>query len=153
VFALQFTDVASALSNFTTAEPYLNVTFRLDHRGHIAAVNAAIVSDIIPAPVGDSDESESGGVAGALKGLFGSKKDKDAEGQGEATVEGEEEVGDGESDKKDKGKGGKESAKKDKKEKGKKKEVKREKMVVRFKETYLGQRPMNGEEKRSTAAR
>lgn len=149
VFALQFTDVASALANFSTPSPYLNVTFRLDHRGHIAAVNAAIVSDVIPAPPADpaTEPEEGGGVTGALKGLFGGKKDKEG-GDAEDAEEGADK--EKEESKKDK----KEKTKKEKeKEKEKDKGPKREKVVVRFKETYPGVRPMNGDEKRSTAAR
>ena len=149
MFALQFTEVASALANFSTPEPYLNLTFRLDHRGHIAAVNAAIVSDIVPAiPAGD--EEETGGVAGALKGLFG-KKDKNGSGESEVSVDGDEADVDGDEKEKDGKKGKKE--KRDKEKKDKSKEPKREKVAVKFRETYPGQKPMGGEEKRSTAAR
>ena len=149
VFNLHVTEVAPALANYTTPEPFLNLTLRLDHRGHIAAVNAAIVSNVIPAPASDASASTSEGVAGALKGLFGKKDAKD----GDATVEGEEEE-----EKADEAKEGKDSkkSKKEKKEKEKRekdKREKREKVVVKFRETYPAQRPMGGEEKRSTAAR
>lgn len=76
-------------------------------------------------------EEGSGGVAGALKGLFG-KKEKKAE--GEATVDEEE-------------------AEDDVKADAVKKEVKKEKAAVKFREKALGLRAMSGEEKRVTMAR
>jgi hypoxia up-regulated 1 len=53
---------------------------RLDARGHLATANAVLVSNVT--------EAKEGGVAGALKGLFGGKKDKaDAEEYGAEEVE------------------------------------------------------------------
>lgn len=90
-------------------------------------------------------EEGSGGVAGALKGLFG-KKDKE-----EVTVEGDDgDDGKVEKDGKKSDNGGKDT--KDK-EKEKTAAVKKEKVAVKFREVYVGVRPMNGEEKRTTQAR
>jgi hypoxia up-regulated 1 len=116
-------DVPAALANFTSPEPTINVTLRLDTRGHLATSNAVLYS---AAP-----ESESGGVAGALKGLFG-KKDKV---ETEETEEGEGEAG-AESNKTVSAKAGK-----------------KEKVAIKFKEKFLGVKPMSGEEKRNTQAR
>ena len=41
---------------------------QLDRRGHLSAANAVLVSNVT--------EAKEGGVTGALKGLFGGKKDK-----------------------------------------------------------------------------
>ena len=116
--------MAESLNNFTSPEPVINLTFRLDHRGHVAAANAVIISNAT------TPEEGSGGVAGALKGLFG-KKEKKAE--DEATVEEESED--------------------DVKVDTIKKEVKKEKVAVKFREKALGLKAMTGEEKRVTMAR
>ena len=61
----------------------INLTMRLDPRGHLSTANAVVVSDNI--------DSKDGGVAGAIKGLFGGKKEKvedEAEGT-EAETKGE----------------------------------------------------------------
>lgn len=60
---------------------------RLDPRGHLSAANAVLVSNIT--------ETKEGGVAGALKGLFGGKKDKEeveVDDAGELEVKGEKVV-------------------------------------------------------------
>ncbi|KAI9637842.1 Hsp70 protein-domain-containing protein [Dioszegia hungarica] len=124
LFAIQFTDVAAALSNFSTPEPVINLTFRLDHRGHIAAANAVVVSNAT------ASAESTGGMAGALKGLFGKKEKKE---DGEATVE--------------------EGTEEDVDAKDVKKEVKKEKVAVKFREKALGLKAMTGEEKRVTMAR
>lgn len=67
--AAQFTDVNNQIANFSSSDPAINVTIRLDSRGHLAIANAVVVSN---AP---EKEAASGGVADTLKGLFG-KKDK-----------------------------------------------------------------------------
>jgi hypoxia up-regulated 1 len=121
--AVSLVDVPAALANFTSPEPTINVTLRLDTRGHLATSNAVLYS---AAP-----ETESGGVAGALKGLFG-KKDKV---ETEETEEGEGEAG-AESNKTVNAKAGK-----------------KEKVAIKFKEKFLGVKPMSGEEKRNTQAR
>lgn len=136
LFAIQFTDVAASLSNFSTPEPFINLTFRLDHRGHIAAANAVIVSNLTSP---DTASGSGGGVAGALKGLFGKKEKKDAADSADDAVA------------EDQAAEGSDSA--ETKEKEKEKEMKREKVVVRFREKPLSLRPMGGEEKRSTLAR
>ena len=68
MLSVQLVDVSSALINFTSSVPIVNLTMRLDPRGHLAASNAALVSNVT--------EAKEGSVTGALKGLFGSKKDK-----------------------------------------------------------------------------
>ncbi len=68
VLSVQLVHVATALSNFTSPSPVVNLTMRLDPRGHLSAANAVLVSNVTAA--------KEGGVAGALKGLFGGKKDK-----------------------------------------------------------------------------
>ena len=138
-------ELQQALANFTSPEPVVNFTIRLDPRGYLATSNAVLVSNV-------TEPESSGGVAGALKGLFG-RKDKE---EPQATVEGDEEVeenteiadkeeGSGEAD------GQEEADKKaDKKAKGK---PKAEKVALRFREKQLGIKPMTGEEKRTTLAR
>lgn len=116
-------DVQAALANFTSPEPTINLTLRLDTRGHLATSNAVLYSNV--------PESESGGVAGALKGLFG-KKDK-VESTDETETENGAEV---------------ESNKTAKATSGKK-----EKVAIKFKEKILGVKAMTGEEKRNTQAR
>lgn len=112
------------MSNFSTPEPVINLTFRLDHRGHIAAANAVVVSNAT------ASAESTGGMAGALKGLFGKKEKKE---DGEATVE--------------------EGTEEDVDAKDVKKEVKKEKVAVKFREKALGLKAMTGEEKRVTMAR
>jgi hypoxia up-regulated 1 len=126
LFAIQFTDVAGSLSNFSSPEPVINLTFRLDHRGHIAAANAVIVSNATSAV-----EESSRGVAGALKGLFGKKEKKE---EAEAVVDEDEDADEGEKIEV-------------------KKEAKKEKVAVKFREKALGLRAMSGEEKRIAMAR
>ncbi|XAO22666.1 hypothetical protein I312_101439 [Cryptococcus bacillisporus CA1280] len=46
----------------------INITMRLDPKGHVSAANAVLVSNVT--------DSKDGGVAGALKGLFGSKEEE-----------------------------------------------------------------------------
>jgi hypoxia up-regulated 1 len=116
-------DVQAALANFTSPEPTINLTLRLDTRGHLATSNAILYSN--------APETESGGVAGALKGLFG-KKDK-VESTDETETEGGAEV---------------ELNKTVKATTGKK-----EKVAIKFKEKILGVKAMTGEEKRNTQAR
>lgn len=92
------------------------------------------------------EEASEGGMAGALKGLFGGKKDKDkaeAETEGEATVDGEENVKESKSKIKEREK---KRAAAEAKEAAK--EAKREKVVVPFRESALGARPMTAEEKK-----
>lgn len=113
------------MSNFSSPEPVINLTFRLDHRGHIAAANAVIVSN-------STTPESAGGVAGALKGLFG-KKEKKEEVDVAITEEGEEEDGEVKTESK--------------------KEAKKEKVAVKFREKALGLKAMSGEEKRVTMAR
>ena len=62
-------DVEKALANFTSPSPVANLTMRLDPRGHLSVANAVLVSNVTAA--------KEGGVAGALKGLFGSKKESE----------------------------------------------------------------------------
>ena len=62
-------DVAAALANFSSPQPVVNLTMRLDPRGHLSVANAVLVSNVTT--------SKDGGVAGALKGLFGGKDKKD----------------------------------------------------------------------------
>lgn len=61
--------IKDALVNFTASEPAVNITVRLDARGVVSVANAALVSEA-------KDEPASGGVAGALKGMFGGKKEE-----------------------------------------------------------------------------
>jgi hypoxia up-regulated 1 len=79
---LSISDIKDALANFTGSEPAVNITVRLDARGVLGVANAALVS-------GSKDEPASGGVAGALKGMFGGKKEEatDAEVEAEADTE------------------------------------------------------------------
>ena len=84
VLAVSLVDIPAALNNFSSPEPIINLTLRLDTRGHVATSNAVLVSNVT--------EPESSGVAGKLKGLFG-KKDKtdgDAEDADAPTAESEE---------------------------------------------------------------
>jgi len=119
--AVSLLDIPAALANFTSPQPTINLTLRLDTRGHLATSNAVLYS---AAP-----ESESGGVAGALKGLFGKKDKVESE-------ETEEEEVEAESNKTVTTKNGK-----------------KEKVAIKFKEKVLGVKPMSGEEKRNTQAR
>lgn len=68
--SVQIIDVATSMSNFTAPSPAINVTVRLDPRGHLSIANAVLVSN--------TTDSASSGVAGALKGLFGKKDKEDA---------------------------------------------------------------------------
>lgn len=124
MLSVSLVDIPGALSNFSSAEPIVNLTLRLDTRGHLATSNAVLVSNIT--------EAESGGVAGALKGLFG-KKDK-TEGAG---TDGEEAESVEEVDSKVTAKGS----------------GKKEKLAIKFREKILGVKAMTGEEKRTTNSR
>ncbi|TXT07154.1 hypothetical protein VHUM_03324 [Vanrija humicola] len=61
-------DIKDALANFTAPSPVVNVTLRLDARGLFSVANAALVSN-------ETASAANGGVAGALKGLFGKKEE------------------------------------------------------------------------------
>jgi hypoxia up-regulated 1 len=117
VLSVEIMDVEAALANFTSPSPIVNLTMRLDSRGHLAAANAVLVSNVT--------ESSTGGVAGAIKGLFG-KKDKEK--TEDSAVEGENDET---------------SAL----------PVKGEKIALKFRERHLGIKAMNGEEKRTAMAR
>lgn len=120
MLSVDILNLESALANFTSPEPVVNLTMRLDARGHLAVANAVLVSNVT------EDEAGSGGVAGALKGLFG-KKDKE-ESDSQATEDSADE----------------------KTDKSKKKP---EKVALRFKEHHLGVKPTSGEEKRKIMSR
>lgn len=124
VLAVSLVDIPAALNNFSSPEPIINLTLRLDTRGHIATSNAILISNIT--------EPESGGVAGKLKGLFGGKKDKTENAADGEAGELEDEVEEVEK-----------PAKKGKKEK----------VAIKFKEKIMGVKAMTGEEKRMTMAR
>jgi len=79
VLSVEILDIETALANYTSPLPIVNLTMRLDSRGHLAAANAVLVSNVT--------DTTPGGVAGAIKGFFG-KKDKAEEASGE--VEGDE---------------------------------------------------------------
>lgn len=64
--------IKEALANFTGAEPAVNLTLRIDSRGLFSVANAVLVSEA-------KDEPVASGVAGAIKGLFGGKKEEAAE--------------------------------------------------------------------------
>ncbi|ORX33442.1 Hsp70 protein-domain-containing protein [Kockovaella imperatae] len=136
VLHLEILELEQALANFTSPEPAVNLTIRLDSRGYLATSNAVLVSNL-------TEPEVSGGVAGALKGLFGSKKDKDETGNEDENVEeGEDAVTKEAED----GSTPEQSEKKSKK-------AKLEKVALKFREKQLGIRPMTGEEKRVTMAR
>ena len=129
MFNVQLVDIPSATADFTSPSPVINITVRLDSRGHVAVANAALVSNV-------TETEQSGGVAGALKGLFG-KKDKEAKGEDDQ----------GEDD-------GVDEILEQLKEVAKdKRKTKAEKAAIKFREKYLGIKPMTGEEKRATMAR
>ncbi|KAL1405468.1 lumenal Hsp70 protein [Vanrija albida] len=65
-------DIKDALANFTAPSPVVNVTLRLDARGLFSVANAALVSN-------ETEAVANGGVAGALKGLFGKKEESTSE--------------------------------------------------------------------------
>ncbi|WVQ78425.1 hypothetical protein IAT38_000511 [Cryptococcus sp. DSM 104549] len=115
LLAVQVQDILPALANFTAPSPIVNLTVRLDQRGFLSVANAVLVSNVT---------ESSGGVAGALKGLFGGKDKEEKKEDGD---QGKEEVvvGDG----------------------------KAEKRALRFKEKYVGAKAMSSEEKRATHAR
>ena len=152
VLHLEIVELEQALANFTSPEPAVNLTIRLDARGYLATSNAVLVSNV-------TEPETSGGVAGALKGLFGKKIKEDAvAGDAEEdmtdpdgdTVEAEIEEIILEAEKSDT------TDKKDKTEKAEKKskvKAKAEKVALRFREKQLGVKPMSGEEKRTTLAR
>ncbi|WVF72219.1 hypothetical protein IAT40_007031 [Kwoniella sp. CBS 6097] len=122
ILVVNVVDIQSALSNFTAPSPVVQVTMRLDPRGYLSAANAVLTSSVVEA-------EKEGGVAGALKGLFGnSKKDK-------AEAEDEDVEGDITADEK------------------KEKTAKPQKVALKFREKHVGIRPMTSEEKRTTQAR
>lgn len=129
VLSVALIDIPGALSNFSSPEPIINLTLRLDTRGHLATSNAVLVSNVT--------ETESGGVAGALKGLFGGKKDK-TDGEDAADTEGEGTSG--QADEADKPVAAASTGKK-------------EKVAIKFREKILGVKSMTGEQKRTTMAR
>lgn len=61
-------DIKDALANFTAPSPVVNVTLRLDARGLFSVANAALASN-------ETEPATNGGVAGALKDLFGKKEE------------------------------------------------------------------------------
>ncbi|RXK35481.1 hypothetical protein M231_07259 [Tremella mesenterica] len=69
ILSVHIHDVQKALTNFTAPQPVVNLTMRLDPRGHLSVANAVISSNIT---------TKEPGMAEALKGLFG-KKDKDSD--------------------------------------------------------------------------
>ncbi|KIS00769.1 hypoxia up-regulated 1 [Cryptococcus deuterogattii 2001/935-1] len=71
ILSVEVHDVEKALADFTAPEPVINITMRLDPKGHVSAANAVLVSNVT--------DSKDGGVAGALKGLFGSKEEETKE--------------------------------------------------------------------------
>ncbi|KAL0254068.1 hypothetical protein I308_101447 [Cryptococcus tetragattii IND107] len=71
ILSVDVHDVEKALADFTAPEPVINITMRLDPKGHVSAANAVLVSNVTG--------SKDGGVAGALKGLFGSKEEETKE--------------------------------------------------------------------------
>ena len=83
VLSVQLVDVNSALATFTSPSPIVNLTMRLDSRGHLSTANAVLVSNVA--------EAKEGGVTGAIKGLFG-KKDK-VEVDGDEAEEGQANTG------------------------------------------------------------
>jgi hypoxia up-regulated 1 len=123
ILSVEILNLPEVLANFTSPEPVINLTMRLDSRGHLATANAVVVSNA-------TEDESTGGVAGKWKGLFG-KKDK----EDKATDEDEAE-----------------EAEKDVKEKDKKK-PKAEKLALRFKEHHLGVKATTGEEKRKIMSR
>lgn len=122
-------DIPGALNNFSSPEPIINLTLRLDTRGHLATSNAVLVSNVTEA----DSESGAGGVAGKLKGLFGGKKDKDK-------TDGEAEEAAADAD---------ESEVNEKPVKSGKKE----KVAIKFREKVMGIKAMTSDEKRTTMAR
>ncbi|WVR05173.1 hypothetical protein IAU60_002185 [Kwoniella sp. DSM 27419] len=124
ILAVQVSGVQAAVSNFTAPSPVVQVTLRLDPRGHLSVANAVLGS------YATEVEEKEGGVAGALKGLFG-KKDKEVKDPETA----EDDVAAAETPADDK------------------KAAKPAKVALKFREKHLGVRPMTGEEKRTTQAR
>ncbi|WWC69381.1 uncharacterized protein I206_103320 [Kwoniella pini CBS 10737] len=125
ILSVTISDIQKSLKNFTGTSPIVQVALRLDPRGYLSVANAVLTSN-----VPDTEEIKDSGVAGALKGLFGSKKEKDVKGE-DTEDNAEEEV-----------------EYKDEKNKSKK-----QKIALKFKERHMGIRPMSGEEKRTTQAR
>lgn len=80
---MQVVDLNKALANFSAPFPVINLTMRLDPRGHLSTANAVLVSNITDAK---------SGMADTIKGLFGGKKEKEIEATedvGEAEGKGE----------------------------------------------------------------
>lgn len=126
ILSVAFVDVKQALANFTSAEPILNVTLRLDNKGLLSVANAVVVSG--------APEHKEGGIAGAISGLFGGRN-----------KEKEEDTEDAESD----APADAETTVKSKD----KKDVRGDKVVIKFRETPLGVKTLSGEEKRNIKAR
>lgn len=123
ILSVSLVDVPSSLNNFSSPEPIVNLTMRLDTRGHLATANAVLVSNL-------TEPEAKGTMAGAIKGLFGGKKDKeDKDKEGEA--EQIEEVDLASTPKK----------------------PKPEKVAVKFRDRALGVKGMSVEEKRNTQTR
>ncbi|WWD16084.1 hypothetical protein CI109_100509 [Kwoniella shandongensis] len=76
ILSVQILDIDKALANVSFPSPIVNLTMRLDPRGILHAANAVLTSSVA--------ESKEGGVAGALKGLFGGKKEEVEEGAEQA---------------------------------------------------------------------
>ncbi|ORY24982.1 heat shock protein 70 family [Naematelia encephala] len=72
VLSVELVDVPKALAGFTSPSPIVNLTMRLDPRGHLSTASATLASNV-------TAEESSSGMAGALKGLFGSKKDAEGD--------------------------------------------------------------------------
>lgn len=70
IISVTIPDLASTVANFTGSSPAVNITLRYDARGIISVANAQLVSN-------GTQEAETGGMAGAIKGLFGNKDKKE----------------------------------------------------------------------------
>jgi hypoxia up-regulated 1 len=105
--------VAEALANFTGTDPVIKVSMKIDSNGLLRVANVVLTSE-------NEDSSESGGVAGKLKGLFGGSK-KEKEKDAEVTEEDEEVVP----------------------------EVTAKKIALKSREHQLGLKPMSAEQKRA----
>ncbi|WWC89981.1 uncharacterized protein L201_004911 [Kwoniella dendrophila CBS 6074] len=131
ILSVKISDIENSVKNFTNPLPVVQVTLRLDPRGYLSVANAVLTSNSTGS---EETTKDAGGVAGALKGLFGSKKDKDSSDDSVPAEENptEDEVVD---------------------TKEEKKQPKKQKIALKFKEKHTGIRPMTGEEKRTTQAR
>jgi hypoxia up-regulated 1 len=131
ILGVTLADVKGALANFTSPSPVVNMTLRLDQRGIFSVANVALVSNETT-----TDDKAEGGVAGALKGLFG-KKDA-ADGAEAADADDEDEAA--------------AAAANDTNSKPAVK-PRKERIPIKFRESAIGFKPMTGEEKRLTAKR